>query len=141
VGKRASKKLRQSGILPFELEEVEGLWPITSFAGLPLVAEAFRACGADRALAQGPTTRVRHRERGLSDAEMAESFCLLLAAGGDHIDDLEALRDDEGLAELVGYELPSPTRQGATKPGRPTMRPPYTCLLSWCCPLWRCLAV
>lgn len=110
VGKRARKKLRQSGILPFELEEVEGLSPITSFAGLPLVAEAFRACGADRALAQGPATRVRHRERGLSDAEMAESFCLLLAAGGDHIDDLEALRDDEGLAELVGYELPSPTR-------------------------------
>ena len=106
VGKRAKRKLRQSGILPFELEEVEGVSPITSFAGLPLLTEAFRACGADRAVAQGPPTRVRHRDQGLSDAEMAESFCLLLAASGDHIDDLEALRDDEGLAELLDYEIP-----------------------------------
>ncbi len=41
---------------------------------------------------------------------MAESFCLLLAVGGDCIDDFETLRDDVGLADTVGYELPSPTR-------------------------------
>jgi hypothetical protein len=92
------------------VEEVLGASPITSFAGLPLVAEAFRACGADRAVACGPPTRVRHRDRGLTDGQMAESFCLLLAAGGEHIDDFQILRDDEGLAELVGYEPPSPTR-------------------------------
>lgn len=104
------EKLRQGGILPFEVEEVLGASPITSFAGLPLVAEAFRACEADRAVASGPPTRVRRRDRGLTDAQMAESFCLLLAAGGEHIDDFQILRDDEGLAELVGYEMPSPTR-------------------------------
>jgi hypothetical protein len=107
---REKKRLRQSGILPFEVEEVLGRSAITSFAGLPLVVEAFRACGADRAVGEGPPTRVRHRERGLSDAQMAESFCLLLAAGGEHVEDFETLRDDDGLAELVGYELPSPTR-------------------------------
>lgn len=110
MARKRKEKLRQSGLLAFELEEVLGSSPITSFAGLPLVAEAFRACGADRAVASGPPTRVRQRDRGLSDVQMAESFCLLLAAGGEHIDDFQILRDDEGLAELVGYELPSPTR-------------------------------
>jgi hypothetical protein len=89
---------------------VLGASPITSFAGLPLVAEAFRACEADGAVASGPPTGVRRRDRGLNDAQMAESFCLLLAAGGEHIDNFQILRGDEGLAELVGYEMPSPKR-------------------------------
>jgi len=110
VARKRKEKLRQSGVLPFELEEALGFSRITSFSGLPLVVEAFRACGADRAVAEGPATRVRQRERGLSDGQMAESFCLLLAAGGECIDDFETLRDDGGLSELVGYELPSPTR-------------------------------
>jgi hypothetical protein len=51
---------------------------------------------------------------------MAESICVLLAAGGDHVDDFEApvcvrprtgrLRQEEGLRELLGYRVSSPTR-------------------------------
>ena len=110
MARKRKNRLRQGGILPFDLEEKLGVPRFTSFAGLPLVVEAFRACGADRAVAEGPSTRLRQRERGLSDARMAESFCLLLAVGGDCIDDFEALRDDVGLSDMVGYELPSPTR-------------------------------
>ena len=43
MAKSAKEKLRQSGILPFDLEEALGVSPITSFSGLPLVAEGFRA--------------------------------------------------------------------------------------------------
>jgi hypothetical protein len=103
-------RARGRGILPFEVEEVEGVSPTTSFAGLPMVAEAFRASGADRAVQRGPHTRKVQRSGAYSDVQMAESFCLLLAAGGDHLEDFETLRDDEGLSELLGYELPSPTR-------------------------------
>lgn len=110
MGLKGKRRLRQEGILPFELQEEVGESGITSFAGLPLVAETFRAVGADRAVAEGPATRVRQRERGLTDAQMAESVCVLLAAGGEHIDDFEALRQDKGLGELLGYEVPSPTR-------------------------------
>ncbi len=87
-----------------------GIPRFTSFSGLPLVVEALRACEGQRAIEQGPPRRLCHRERGLSDAQMAESFCLLLAAGGECIDDFETLRDDVGLSDMVGYELPSPTR-------------------------------
>jgi len=110
MGLKGKRRVRQEGILPFELQEELGESGITSFAGLPLVAETFRAVGADRAVAEGPATRVRQRDRGLSDAQMAESICVLLAAGGEHIDDFEALRQDEGLGALLGYEVPSPTR-------------------------------
>jgi len=47
---------------------------------------------------------------GIGDVEMAESLCVLLAAGGDHIEDFETLRDDEGLSELPGHGPPSPRR-------------------------------
>lgn len=106
----SERRVRSGGILPFEIEEVEGTSPITSYAGLPLVAEAFRASGADRAIRQGPQTRPVRRKDAYSDVQMAESLCLLLAAGGDHIEDLEALRGEDGLGELLGYGIPSPTR-------------------------------
>ena len=104
------KRVRRGGILPFELEEVAARGRITGFSGLPLLAEALRASGAAGAIEQGAQSRRRQRERGLSDAQLAESFCLLLAAGGEHFDDFEALCGDEGLAELIGHELPSPSR-------------------------------
>jgi hypothetical protein len=34
----------------------------------------------------------------------------MLAAGGEHFDDFEVLDSDAGLSELIGHELPSPTR-------------------------------
>ena len=104
------KRVRRGGILPFELEEVEAQRRITGFSGLPPLAEALRAGGATDAIEQGPQSRRRQRERGLSEAQLAESSCLLLAAGGEHFDDFETLCGDEGLAEPIGHELPSPTR-------------------------------
>jgi len=102
MGLRDKRRVRQEGILPFELQEELGESRFTSFAGLALVAETFRAVGADRAIAQGPATRLRRRERGLSDAQMAESICVLLAAGGDHIDDFEALKAGRGSRSAPG---------------------------------------
>lgn len=104
------KRVRLGGLLPFDVEEVVGRTRFTGFSGLPLVAEALRASGAGRAIQEGAQSRVRRRGRGLTDVELVESFCVMLAGGGEHFDDFERFRSDEGLAELLGHEFPSPTR-------------------------------
>ena len=39
---------------------------------------------------------------------MVESFVVLNAAGGECLEDFGHLREDGGLAELLGHEIPSP---------------------------------
>lgn len=102
---RPGRSARQ-GILPYQIEEPGSGAQLTSYAGLPLVAETYRALGLDRAVAQH--VRLKTRARGLPEAQMVESFCLLLAAGGECLEDFAVLRADGGLAEMVGHALPSP---------------------------------
>lgn len=108
--KEKGRVVRGEGILPFISEEVEGNRAITSYAGLPLLAEAYRACGASEAVRRHVVTRERYRERGLSDEELVEGFCLLLGMGGESLDDFEQAGKEVGLAQLIGHEFPSATR-------------------------------
>lgn len=87
------------------VEEAEG--PMTGRAGLVVVAEAFRALEGFAACEEGSV--LKRRKRGLSEAEMVESFLLLLTGGGDCVDDFEALREDVDLSAMVGHGFPSPT--------------------------------
>ncbi len=109
-GKRLELRDGAQGILPFEIEEVEGISRVTSYAGLPLVAEAFRATGAADSVRRCVETCARRRNRGLSDEQLVESFVLLLAAGGECNDDFNRLRADAALAEMLGHAMPSPSR-------------------------------
>jgi hypothetical protein len=43
----------------------------------------------------------------LDEAGYFESFLVLNALGGDCLDDFERLREDEGLAEMMGHAVPS----------------------------------
>jgi Transposase DDE domain group 1 len=52
--------------------------------------------------------RVKERQRGYDEATRVESFVVLNAAGGECLDDFARLREDRGLAELLGQEIPSP---------------------------------
>jgi hypothetical protein len=52
--------------------------------------------------------RVKERDRGYDEATFVESFVVLNAAGGECPEDFERLRQDPGLAEMIGHELPSP---------------------------------
>lgn len=103
----------QTGMLPFEYEEVEGASRITSYAGAPLLVETYRATGAAEAVRRCVKTRIRRRERGPTDEEMVESFVVLFASGGEHNDDFDVLRADGGLAEMLGHAIPSPSRAKA----------------------------
>lgn len=46
--------------------------------------------------------------KGLQPGQMVESFVLLSALGGECFEDMQHLRDDAGLAGILGYTLPSP---------------------------------
>jgi len=83
------------------LEEV-----VTPWAGASVVVEAYRRYGigdaADRALPRKKTAK------GLSQGQMAESFVLLSALGGECVEDMERLRQDKGLEAMLGYRIPAP---------------------------------
>ncbi|MBI4540288.1 MAG: transposase [Gemmatimonadetes bacterium] len=93
------------GILPYRVAVAEGADAVTGRAGLPLVLETMRALGLDRAIAQHVT--VRQRASGYTEAEKIEALVLLLAAGGDCLDDIAVRQADGGLGRLWGRKLPS----------------------------------
>jgi len=93
------------GLLPYTVEVVAGADTVTGRAGLPLVLETLRALGLDHAIAQH--VQVRERQSGYSEVEKIEALVLLLAAGGECLDDSAVLQADGGLRRLLGRKLPS----------------------------------
>ena len=83
-----------------DLEETATPW-----AGASLLFDLFRHLElgevADSVL---PAKR---SNKGLRHGQMVESFVLLSALGGECIDDMRRLRDDEGLAGMLGYRPPA----------------------------------
>ena len=75
----SKRKLRRSrpgteGILPFRVDPDPIDSAVTSFSGLPLVAEAFRSLGLDASCRTH--LALKQRERGFTEAQMVESFAL-----------------------------------------------------------------
>lgn len=79
---------------------------ITPWAGSSVVVESYRRYGVgdavDRALPKKKTSK------GLTQGQMTESFVLLSALGGECIEDIGRLRQDEGLEAMLGYRMPAP---------------------------------
>jgi len=90
--------------LPFELDDKIDETLTTAHAGIPLVAELFRACGAAEVMEHRASPK--RRDRGLKAYEMAQSFFALWLSGGERCEDLERLREDRALAQLLGHDLP-----------------------------------
>jgi len=95
----------RQGLLPYTVEVVPARDTLTARAGLPLVVELMRALGLDQALAEH--VRVRARASGYPETAKVEALVLLLAAGGDCVDDIAVLKADAGLGRLLGRTLPS----------------------------------
>ncbi len=68
---------------------------------LDLARRSHTLAAAERHLPAKPSAK------GLGQGQMVESFVLLRALGGDCVDDLDGLRQDRGLAALLGYDLPA----------------------------------
>ena len=95
----------RQGILPFVIRHGNGE-EVTAHAGLPLVIEAMRAVRLEEVVEAQLT--VAKRERGFSETEKLEALVLLVASGGDRIQDIRILAEDQGLGRLLDRQLPSP---------------------------------
>jgi hypothetical protein len=93
------------GVLPFQLIQDTSKVLLTSFGGLPLVMETFRALGLPQSIQKH--LPLLERQGKYREADYVESFISVFAAGGDCVDDFEILRSDEGLKRL-GLRFPSP---------------------------------
>lgn len=93
------------GRLAFELDHELETSSFTAHAGVPLLIEHFRSCGA--AAVVDSQSELKRRARGLSASEMVESLLALWACGGEPAEDLDRLREEPGLALLLGHQLPA----------------------------------
>ncbi len=93
------------GILPFQLVGDHSKVLMTSFGGLPLVMETFRALGVPQSIQKH--LPVQHRPGKYEEIDYVESFISVFAAGGDCFDDFHLLREDAALQKL-GLKVPSP---------------------------------
>src|SRR5579872_133985 len=104
--RKESKPSPTESPLLFEVDPEPASEVLTALGGIPLVVQAFRSLGVPGSVQQH--VRVKERQRGYDEATFIESFVILNAAGGECLEDFERLREDAGLAELIGHEMPSP---------------------------------
>jgi hypothetical protein len=93
------------GLLPFAVQAVPDAGDQTGRAGLTIVAEALRGFRVDDAVRRW--VRTKQRQRGFSEYDVVESIVMLLAAGGEHMEDMDLLREDAGLCRMMGRGFPS----------------------------------
>ncbi len=72
----------------------------TPWAGASLLVELFRRSGIDSRA--NKVLPAKGSAKGLKQGQTVESFVLLSALGGDCVDDMERLRQDEGLGVITG---------------------------------------
>jgi len=92
--------------LPFAIDPTPLTETLTAFGGAPLVVQTFRSLGLPGSVQREVHTKVR--QRGYDEATFVESFVVLHAVGGECLDDFDRLREDPGLAALLGHQVPSP---------------------------------
>jgi Transposase DDE domain group 1 len=93
-------------LLPIDIDPEPIEERLTAWGGAALLVQAIRSFDVP-----GSTQRnvhLKQRQRGYGEAEYVESLIVLHALGGECVEDLERLREDAGLPELLGYQVPSP---------------------------------
>lgn len=100
------KRSPAEGELPFEYDWEPAEEVLTAYAGIPLLVRAARSFGVPASVKRH--LALKQRQRGFDEATYVESFLVLNALGGECLEDFERLREDQGLKEMLGHELPSP---------------------------------
>lgn len=106
MGLRRNKKSPAEGEFLFEIDEEPLEEAVTGLGGVPLLVRAARSLDVGGRVRQ--QVRIKERERGYDEATYVESFLVLQAVGGECLDDFAVLREDPGLAQMLGYAVPSP---------------------------------
>ena len=78
----------------------------TPWGGASLLMDLFRKLEMDQLA--NHVLPAKKSSKGLNQGQMVESFVLLSSLGGECIDDMQHLRDDEGLAGILAYKPPAP---------------------------------
>lgn len=94
----------------FEIDEEPLAECLTAWGGVPLLVRAARSLNVPGLVKRYVSTK--ERERGFDEATYIESFLVLNAVGGDCLEDFDLLREDEGLKEMLGHEIPSSEAAG-----------------------------
>ena len=100
------KRSPAEGELPLEYDWQPADEVLTAYAGIPLFVRTARSLDVPGSIQRH--LHLKQRQRGLDEASYVESFLVLNALGGECLDDFARLREDAGLAEMLGHELPSP---------------------------------
>src|SRR3970282_1312437 len=90
----------------FEIDPTPAPERLTSWGGVPLLVREFRSLDLPRSVERN--VRIKQRQRGYDEASVIESFVILNAVGGECLEDFDRLREDAGLAEMIGHAIPSP---------------------------------
>lgn len=93
------------GRLSFEYEQREEADRVTAWSGLPLLVEVMAAFGVPESIRKNVKV---FSPRQFDEENIATALVLLLAAGGEYLDDLRPFKADKALGRLLGFELPSP---------------------------------
>jgi hypothetical protein len=100
------KRSPAEGEFLFDLDPEPLEESLSSYAGVPLLLRAARSLDVPGSVRRH--LKLKQRQRGLDEARYVESFVVLNALGGECLEDFDRLREDAGLKEMLGHEMPSP---------------------------------
>jgi hypothetical protein len=89
----------------FEIDDQPLEETVTAWGGVPLLVRAVRSLDVPGSVERH--LQIKQRERGFDEATYIESFVVLNGVGGDCLEDFDPLREDAGLAEMLGHAIPS----------------------------------
>ena len=85
------------GVLAFKYEEEKRDRGMTGLSGLPVYLDLIHAMGLPKLIGD----HLQVKERGWADAQMISSLILLNLAGGDCVEDLSKVENDEGFCRIL----------------------------------------
>lgn len=100
------RKSPAEGEFLFELDPEPLDETVTAYGGIPVFLRAARSLEVGGLVKRH--LHLKKRDRGFDEASYVENFLVLNALGGDCLEDFDRLREDDGLREMLGHEVPSP---------------------------------
>jgi hypothetical protein len=78
----------------------------TAWSGVSLLVDLYRKLELEQLA--NHVLPAKKSAKGLKPGQTVESFVLLNTLGGECVEDIQRLREDEGLAAILGYQPPAP---------------------------------
>jgi hypothetical protein len=85
------------GVLPYKYEEAKRETGMTSLGGLPVYLDLATVMG----LGEGIERHLQIKHQGWTDRQMVMSLMMLNLAGGDCVEDMRKLENDEGFCRVL----------------------------------------